>query len=95
MADALLQVEVVHAGLARCWRIGLTLPAGALVADALAQSAIAERAGLDLSDCRLGIFSQPCTPQTRLHDGDRVEIYRPLRCDPKTVRRRRAAGELS
>lgn len=38
----------------------------------------------------LGIFSNSCSPDTVLRDGDRVEIYRPLLCDPKEMRRQRA-----
>ena len=33
--------------------------------------------------------------QTRLHDGDRVEILRPLSVDPKDSRRRRAAVQAA
>jgi putative ubiquitin-RnfH superfamily antitoxin RatB of RatAB toxin-antitoxin module len=39
---------------------------------------------------RLGIFSRRVTADDLLHDGDRVEIYRPLTLDPKDARRRRA-----
>jgi putative ubiquitin-RnfH superfamily antitoxin RatB of RatAB toxin-antitoxin module len=38
----------------------------------------------------LGVFGEPATPETRLRDGDRVEVYRPLQIDPKEARRRRA-----
>lgn len=45
---------------------------------------------LDLQALELGIFSNACAPDTPLRAGDRVEIYRPLLCDPKEMRRRRA-----
>lgn len=45
---------------------------------------------LDLSKLEYGIFSNACTPETVLRAGDRVEIYRPLLCDPKEMRRQRA-----
>lgn len=38
----------------------------------------------------LAVFGQPATGATRLHDGDRVELLRPLQCDPMQARRRRA-----
>ena len=38
----------------------------------------------------VGIFGRRVPPATRLADGDRVEIYRPLALDPKEQRRRRA-----
>jgi putative ubiquitin-RnfH superfamily antitoxin RatB of RatAB toxin-antitoxin module len=39
----------------------------------------------------LGIWGRPCTPQTTLRPGDRVELYRPLAMDPKEARRLRAS----
>lgn len=38
---------------------------------------------------RAGIYGKQKAPDTVLRDGDRVEIYRPLRADPKEARRRR------
>ena len=45
---------------------------------------------IDINALDVGIFSLPCTADTLLKDGDRVEIYRPLLCDPKEMRRQRA-----
>jgi putative ubiquitin-RnfH superfamily antitoxin RatB of RatAB toxin-antitoxin module len=39
----------------------------------------------------LGIFGQPVAGQRPLAPGDRVEIYRPLKADPRETRRRLAA----
>ena len=58
------------------------LPAGSTVADALAAANVG-------GDC-VGIWSRPCTPQTPLRDGDRVELYRPLSANPREMRRARA-----
>jgi putative ubiquitin-RnfH superfamily antitoxin RatB of RatAB toxin-antitoxin module len=38
----------------------------------------------------MAIFGQLCDASTRLHEGDRVELLRPLQLDPKEARRRRA-----
>ncbi|MCK5898583.1 MAG: RnfH family protein, partial [Methylococcales bacterium] len=38
----------------------------------------------------VGIFGQRCGLNQLLKKGDRVEIYRPLICDPKVARRNRA-----
>ena len=38
----------------------------------------------------LGIFAKMVTAETLVAPGDRVEIYRPLLCDPQTSRRARA-----
>jgi putative ubiquitin-RnfH superfamily antitoxin RatB of RatAB toxin-antitoxin module len=40
---------------------------------------------------QLGIFSRPVAVNTPLRDGDRVEVYRPLKVDPKERRRQVAA----
>jgi hypothetical protein len=45
---------------------------------------------IDLTQNKVGIFSKPCTLDTPLREGDRIEIYRPLLADPKEVRKRRA-----
>ncbi|MDR0246928.1 MAG: RnfH family protein [Burkholderiales bacterium] len=67
------------------------LPAHSTVADALAA---ARASGAFPSDeetpLDYAIFGQLADPATTLQDGDRVEWLRPLRCDPKESRRRRA-----
>ena len=76
--------------------ISLELPDGASVQDAVAASRIGERAGGDIDVSVCAIFGRRVAPGTRLVDGDRVEITRPLVCDPKAARRarvRRRAGE--
>ena len=47
---------------------------------------------LEQQDMEIGIFSKPITQDTRLKEGDRVEVYRPLTIDPKEARRLRAAA---
>ena len=78
-----IKVEVVYALPAEARVVQLELPAGSTVGDALAAS------GLPLEG-RYGIFGRRSTPGTRLKEGDRIEIYRPLAEDPKEARRRRA-----
>jgi len=78
-----IRVELVEA-FAETARVAvLILPAGSTVAGALAA------AGLP-ADGKVGIFGEVVDASVRLADGDRVEIYRPLRQDPKEARRRRA-----
>jgi putative ubiquitin-RnfH superfamily antitoxin RatB of RatAB toxin-antitoxin module len=38
------------------------------------------------------VFGRPVTPASPLHDGDRIEILRPLVTDPKEGRRQRAVA---
>ena len=87
--DAELQVEVIYVDVARSFNKSLLLPAGSRVADALAASGIERELGA-VNPQRIGIFNRPCTRQTFLRDGDRVEVYRNLQVDPKQARRMRA-----
>jgi putative ubiquitin-RnfH superfamily antitoxin RatB of RatAB toxin-antitoxin module len=52
-------------------------------------------AGLAPGELALGIWSQPCARDTVLREGDRVEIYRPIRADAKEMRRSRARLKTS
>lgn len=45
---------------------------------------------IDLQTWKVGIYSQKKPLDTIVQAGDRVEIYRPLARDPKTIRRERA-----
>lgn len=86
-----IAVSVVCAEPGRVFTADLSLTKGATVADAIEQSGIrTSRPDLEIHDDRLGIFSRKASPATELRDGDRVEIYRPLRIDPKEARRKRA-----
>lgn len=91
MPDDNLQIELVYAFPDAVFRRHLSLPAGSLVADAIRASGLEqsfpELAGASL---QVGIYSRRVKPDTPLRDGDRVEVYRPLRLDPKEARRRRA-----
>jgi uncharacterized protein len=80
----MLRVEVVQAGRDGASIVALRLPAGATVADAL------RVAGIGGNPAGVGIFGRRVKADTRLADGDRVEVYRPLRLDPKEARRARA-----
>lgn len=47
-------------------------------------------------DAEVGIFGEICARAAIPRDGDRIEIYRPLRWDPKESRRARAkAGKAA
>jgi putative ubiquitin-RnfH superfamily antitoxin RatB of RatAB toxin-antitoxin module len=68
----------------------LVLPAGATILQALEASGIrSEEPVLAPGLPDLGIWGRKAAPGQVLCDGDRVEIYRPLRVDPKVARRER------
>jgi putative ubiquitin-RnfH superfamily antitoxin RatB of RatAB toxin-antitoxin module len=83
---------VVFATPARQWTWSVTLDDAACVADALAR-AREQAGGIEVPwDADVGIFGELCARDTVPKNGDRIEIYRPLRSDPKASRRARAAA---
>lgn len=91
MAAESLHVTVACSPAAReAWEVELTLPAGSTVRQALQASGIFERfPALDPGLAGVGVWGRKATPQQTLRDADRVEVYRPLRVDPKVARRER------
>jgi putative ubiquitin-RnfH superfamily antitoxin RatB of RatAB toxin-antitoxin module len=88
---AMIVVEVVYAEAHRAVVKTLSLPQGASLGEAILEAAQdADLRGLDLSRAPLGIFGCIAQRDQVLHDGDRIEIYRPLAEDPKLARRKRA-----
>ncbi|HEX7349360.1 MAG TPA: RnfH family protein [Rhodanobacteraceae bacterium] len=88
---AWIKVMVVYAEPSRVFSVALKLAEGATVNDAIDASHIrARRPEVAIDPARVGIFARRVTLDTKLSDGDRVEIYRPLKVDPKEARRRRA-----
>lgn len=65
----------------------LQLPLGACVRDALVNSGLT--AGAQGEPWKVGVWGQLRPLDHVLRDRDRVEIYRPLRVDPKDARRLR------
>ena len=87
----MLNVTVVYALPQRLFQEALELCPGARVRDALAQSGVLEAfPDIDVESVPLGIFSRRVELDTPLADGDRVEIYRPLKLTPTDARRLRA-----
>ncbi|MCA3148686.1 MAG: RnfH family protein [Burkholderiales bacterium] len=64
----------------------IMLKAGATVLEALTQAGYQN---LDWFRHGLGVYGKRKTPDSLLHDGDRVEIYAVLTVDPKLARQRR------
>jgi putative ubiquitin-RnfH superfamily antitoxin RatB of RatAB toxin-antitoxin module len=67
----------------------VNLPDGSKVQDAIDRSSVLRQSpGIDLATQRVGVFSKVVGLDSPLEDGDRVEIYRPLTADPKTIQAR-------
>ena len=92
MDEALpFSVEVLLALPDRTFRARVTLEPGATVADAIKFSGLLDsypQAGQP--SLVAGIFGRRVALSARLQRGDRIEIYRPLRADPKQLRLNRA-----
>jgi len=87
-----LRIEVACAEPDHQELLALRVPPGTSVAAAIEASGIAARfPGADLRHRPVGIWGRPVAREQVLGDGDRVEIYRPLRADPREARRRLAA----
>ena len=48
---------------------------------------------IDLETQKVGDFGKLVKLDAALRPGDRIEIYRPITCDPQTVPRRDGAGD--
>jgi putative ubiquitin-RnfH superfamily antitoxin RatB of RatAB toxin-antitoxin module len=87
-------VEVVYALPARQRVVAVPLGAGMTALEAVhASGLLAEFPELDAASLALGIYGRRVDGSQRLHPGDRVEIYRPLRIDPRAARRQAAVSE--
>ena len=91
MDDAPLRIEIAYAEPQRALIKSLRLPAGACVADALRLAALdPDFSAVDFANSAVGIFGKLTRRDQPLRQGDRIEIYRSLRADPKEARRARA-----
>ena len=91
MAAAELPVEIVYLTAEREESLSLAVAAGTTIAELFADATVRARfdsAWLDLAS--VGVFGKRVTADYILEAGDRVELYRPLRADPKEARRERA-----
>jgi putative ubiquitin-RnfH superfamily antitoxin RatB of RatAB toxin-antitoxin module len=74
--------------------IALRLPVGASLAQALEASDLAQTCPeLDVAHAPVGLWGRKASREQVLRMYDRVEIYRPLRVDPKVARRERFASQ--
>lgn len=87
----IIGVEVVYATPGEQLVLAVTLTVPATVAQAiLASGLLARFPEIDLAQQPVGIHGERAALHDTLHNGDRVEIYRPLIADPKAARRKRA-----
>jgi len=86
--------SVAYATRERQYLWSLELPLSASIADALAAArALAGDAAIPWDAAAVGIFGESRARSEVFADGDRIELYRPLRRDPRERRRERVQRE--
>ena len=87
----LINVEVCYALPEKQTLLQLSVAADTTIQVVIERSGILEKhPEIVLKKDKVGVFSKLAKLSDTLHDGDRVEIYRPLLIDPKEVRKQRA-----
>jgi hypothetical protein len=89
-----MNIGIAYANkIAQVW-MKIEVPDSSTVKEAIELSGIINRfPDIDLKKQKVGIYGKFVKLGTPLKDGDRVEIYRPLIADPKTVPRRKLAND--
>ena len=91
VSEPTIEVELVYATPMQQYVTKMTVPIGSTAREVIEKSDFLSRfADIDLSKNRVGVYSRLIELDAVLNDGDRLEIYRPLRADPKAVRRKLA-----
>ncbi len=86
-----IQVTVIYAVSDHARIVPLTLKRGSTLIDAIKQSGLEQEVKLPFgTEIIAGVYGRRQKPDYCLRDGDRVELYRQLKFDPKEARRRRA-----
>lgn len=76
--------------------LNIEVPDGTTVQNAIERSGLLKQfPEINLEQQKVGIFGKVSKLDAVLNEGDRVEIYRPIICDPKTVPRKAKSGEAS
>jgi len=84
-----MKVAVAYAEAGKQTWLNIEVAEEACVRDAIDKSGILTRhPQIDLTTQRVGVFGRAVKLDAPLRAGDRVEIYRPITCDPLTVPRR-------
>ena len=96
MTQHIINVSIVYALPERAWIKSLVMNRGAIPEDLMQKSGLFKafpelQQKFEKQELGFGVFAQRVDENYLLAEGDRLEIYRPLTVDPKTVRRELAA----
>jgi putative ubiquitin-RnfH superfamily antitoxin RatB of RatAB toxin-antitoxin module len=88
-------IEIAYATPEKQLILELEVEPGSLARETVKSCGIEQHfSEIDTDSCDIGVFGKAVADDYALHDGDRIEIYRPLIADPKEIRRQRAARGL-
>jgi putative ubiquitin-RnfH superfamily antitoxin RatB of RatAB toxin-antitoxin module len=88
-----IQIEIAYApSMEEQFLYTQTVEQGSTVGQALSQSTLLTRFP-NLNTEHVGIFGRPTPSDTVLQAGDRIEVYRPLKIDPRDRRRQQVEEE--
>lgn len=91
MSSSLIHITVAYATPQQQVELPVTLDAHCNISLAIKKSGILDQfPEIPFPDIEVGVWGKRLPLDGPLHDGDRVEIYRPLIIDPKEARRQRA-----
>ena len=83
-----IEVEIVYALREKQWLKSLNVARGTSAMELVQQSGVLnDYPELNETELTLGVYGEKVSDDYLLEQGDRVEIYRPLKADPKEVRR--------
>ena len=84
-----MNVGIAYADKFKQTWLKLEVPDGSTIKEAIEFSGLLKQfPDIDLENQAVGIFGKISKLDTKVEDGDRVEIYRPITADPETVERR-------
>lgn len=89
-----MKVGVVYALPGKQTWLNVEVADGSTVQQAIERSGIlAQCPDIDLTQQKVGMFGKMAALDAVVEDGARIEIYRPITADPKTVHRRPTADK--
>ncbi len=89
-----MQIGVCYAHAEQQVWMKLDVPESIRVEEAIQKSGILKRfPEIDLSKQKVGIFGKLVKLDSEVKEGDRIEIYRPITADLKTVKRRKFSDD--
>ena len=90
-----MKVGVVYALPGKQTWLNIEVPEGSTVRQAIERSGVlAQFPEIDLTQNKVGVFGKvQASLDAAVDDGARIEIYRPITADPKTVHRRPTADK--